>query len=82
MNSLDHETQTDYANALHELSNIASSLQSLSNNPELYVVTGTGGASSDAFHLYNYSNLVEQARNENLLKIFSHPFTVDPHSAE
>lgn len=37
VNSFDSDTQEDYQSALTELTNISSSLESLSQNPELYL---------------------------------------------
>ncbi len=41
VNYLDNSTQEDYQSAISELSNISSSLESLSKNPELYVDTNS-----------------------------------------
>lgn len=46
--TLDPKMQKEYAAVIDELSNLSSSLESISANPELYISTGTG-TSSDAF---------------------------------
>ncbi len=46
--TLDPKMQKEYAAIIDELSNLSSSLESISANPELYISTGTG-TSSDAF---------------------------------
>lgn len=83
MDSLDGETRADYEKALSELSHIASSLQSLSENPELYVTnTGETAPTSNSFQINSYNNLIEQARNDSLLQVFTHPLSFDASKEE
>lgn len=79
INSLDGETKADYQKALSELSNLSSSLKSLSENPELYVVEGknSGQNSPNSFHIYAYNDIVEKATGNALFKAFQHPFDIN-----
>lgn len=79
INSLDGETKADYQKALSELSNLSSSLKSLSENPELYVVEGKnyGQNSPNSFHIYAYNDIVEKATGNALFKAFQHPFDIN-----
>ena len=79
INSLDGETKADYQKALSELSNLSSSLKSLSENPELYVIEGknSGQNSPNSFHIYAYNDIVEKATGNALFKVFQHPFDIN-----
>lgn len=79
INSLDGETKADYQKALSELSNLSSSLKSLSENPELYVIEGknSGQNSPNSFHIYAYNDIVEKATGNALFKAFQHPFDIN-----
>lgn len=76
---MDGETKADYQKALSELSNLSSSLKSLSENPELYVIEGknSGQNSPNSFHIYAYNDIVEKATGNALFKAFQHPFDIN-----
>lgn len=86
--SLDSEAQAEYSKALTELSNISSSLESLSKNPELYVDKNSSGASSpDAFRIFATTpeileNYTQKSLDTGILSVFSHPFSSDQNSPE
>ena len=61
INSLDGETKADYQKALSELSNLSSSLKSLSENPELYDVT-------PLYYLNNLMGTMEAPNGTEALK--------------
>lgn len=87
--NLDPETQTDYQAAIDELARISSSLQSLSENPELYVeneanivgVSGRNAPSANAFQIYADETILQEY-NKNLLSFFTDPFGFKEGSAE
>ena len=53
--SLDPTTQEDYRNAISEITNISTSLESLSKNPELYLTSENVELNSTAFHIVGWS---------------------------
>lgn len=94
VNLLDSNTQSDYETALSQLSNISSSLASVSKNPELYVATGSFAntpPTANSF-LIPYSENLSQAlyeeklgqtfSNQGLINILLHPFDFGRDSPE
>lgn len=87
VNSLDAETQADYAEALDSLSKISSSLESLSKNPELYVTDSKKiPASTNIFQISLATEIADSisqnAYHKGISSIFSHPFSFDRDTPE
>lgn len=87
--TLDNDIQEDYEDALLELSNISSSLESLSKNPELYVQKNedpseknTPSASAFQISLDNHSHYIKEQTNNTLLSLFQNPFSFEKNSHE
>lgn len=72
--------QQEYAAVIDELSNLSSSLESISANPELYMSTGTG-TSSDAFTI-NIGTGSATSGVRGILETFANPRNFDRSSPE
>lgn len=90
VNSLDDDTQEDYQSALTELSHISSSLESLSQNPELYVKNDDIPVNDKNFQITqttqttqsDFSHLEGNISTLNILEVFNHPFSFSRDSDE
>lgn len=78
--TLDPKMQKEYAAVIDELSNLSSSLESISANPELYISTATG-TSSDAFTI-NIGTGWVTTWARSLLETFANPQSFDRSSPE
>ena len=78
--TLSPEMQREYAAVIDELSNLSSSLENISTNPELYISTGTG-SSPEAFTI-NIGTGGVSTGARSILETFANPRSFDRSSPE